>query len=147
MIIISTSLGGRAAAQFDKTNDIAFADVTGFPIALEAGKTYNYRAWLQLTLDAVGGGKLRITGGATATAIVESFKSLNIAGGAFGQILRNVAIGQTYNITIGFTTVEVEISGAITVNAAGSFNLQFAQQVANGTSSVLRGSHILVFAT
>jgi len=32
----------------------------------------------------------------------------------------------------------------ITVNAAGTLTVQFAQNAANGTSSVLVGSHMLV---
>jgi hypothetical protein len=39
----------------------------------------------------------------------------------------------------------VVIEGLITVKAGGTLTVQFAQQSANGTSSVLAGSNMLVW--
>jgi hypothetical protein len=136
--------GARAAAQFDKTTDTAFATITGFSFNVEAGRTYLLRGWFPATFTAVGSGKFQLTGTATMTAIVAQWACLNNGTGAFTNSAKQTALTTAFNATAGATDAVVYLDATITVNAAGTLTVQFAQLVSNGTSSVLRGSRLTV---
>jgi fibronectin-binding autotransporter adhesin len=133
----------RVSTQFDKTADTALANITGLSVSVAAGNTYQFRAVLFVTGDAVGGQKYAIAGTATATAIVYEVMTVSNSANAIvissKQTVLGGSVGQAGS-TDDFTTIE----GLITVNAAGTLTVQFAQNAANGTSSVLVGSHMLV---
>lgn len=129
------------ATQFDKTN-ATLADITGFTFTLVAGKTYHFRAVLHVLGDGTGGSKIAMGGTCTATTIIASGYGLANAGGVtYGratalasQILANL-----------LTTQMFIIEGTIIVNAGGTLTVQFAQNSASGTSSVLVGSSFQVY--
>lgn len=132
----------RASAQFDKT-DTTLANVTGLSVNVIAGKSYKFEAVLFVNANVTGGSKYAIGGTATATAIIYEITLLDDATDAFTLASRQTAIGGSDN-NVGTTAGLARISGTITVNAAGTLTAQFAQQVANGTSSVLVGSTFTV---
>jgi hypothetical protein len=137
---------GRAftSAQFDKTNT-TLADITGLTTtsSLSAGKTYSFEANLFVDADVTGGSKYAIAGTATATAIKYYVNmtcdatNLNVI--TSRQTALAGSVGQA-----GCTAGLVKINGTITVNAAGTLTVQFAQNAANGTSSVLTMSNLQV---
>lgn len=128
----------RITAQFDKTNT-TLATITGTSVNVEAGVAYKFTAILHITASAGGGHKVAIGGTATATSILYQIMSWNNATSTLivssRQTALNGAAGQT-----GATEVYCVIEGRIIVNAAGVINLQFAQNAASGTSSILAGS-------
>lgn len=125
-------------AQFDKT-DTTLANVTGLSVNVAASGTYQFRAILHVTADAVGGHKYAIGGTATATSIIYQINSISNLANAFVINSRQTALGGSAG-QAGATTPYTEIIGTIVVNAAGTLTVQFAQNAAAGTSSVLARS-------
>jgi hypothetical protein len=133
----------RASAQFDATASTALANVPGLSVAVQAGRTYSFEAALFVTPDAVGGAKYAIAGTATATAIIYEITHVSDTGNSITIASRQTALGGSAGAG-GAGTGLCRIKGLITVNAAGTLTVQFAQNAANGTSSVLAGSDFLV---
>ena len=133
-------------AQIDVTTNTTLANVTGLSVTLVAGKTYHFTSRLYLTADSVGGYKVAIGGTATATAIVYQVNAVRNDTNIFTINSQQTALAGAAGAA-GGTAVYVEIDGTITCNAAGTLTTQFAQNVSNGTSSVLRGSSMEVKET
>lgn len=141
------SVGGpavikRVSAQFDKTN-ATLANVTGLSVSVVASGVYAFRATLYTTQDVTGLAKYAIAGTCTATAIRYTgfISDTTTAGGTTTGIGTATALAGT--ITDSSTSVSggtTVVNGTITVNAAGTLTVQFAQNGASGTSSVLVGS-------
>lgn len=133
------------SAQFDKT-DTTLANVTGLvtPENLTAGKTYAFEALLFVDADVTGGSKYAIAGTATATAIKYEIVLIADATNLMTITSRQTALAGSAG-QAGTTAGVCRISGTITVNAAGTLAVQFAQNAANGTSSVLTMSHFRVW--
>jgi len=131
------------SSQFDKVN-ATLADVTGLSASVTASKTYRFEALLFVDADATGGGKYAIAGSATATAIKYNIDAINNSTNAFVINSRQTALAGSAG-QAGATSLEVVIRGTITVNAAGTLTVQFAQNTANGTSSVLTMSRFVVW--
>lgn len=134
-------LYATATAQFDKTTDTALANVTGLSLTLTAAKTYHLRGHLRIAYDATGGWKLGTGGTATATTFaLDSFPYTNSANTYYDAV---TALGTFSNHgSPGGTAAYFNIDAYIVVNAGGTFTIQFAQNGASGTSSVLVGSWI-----
>ena len=128
---------GRAftSAQFDKT-DTTLANVTGLTATLTAAKTYSFEAVLFVDADVTGGSKYAIAGTATATAIKYHVDTVCDATNLLVITSRQTALAGSVG-QAGCTAGLTKISGTITVNAAGTLTVQFAQNTASGTSSVL----------
>jgi hypothetical protein len=133
----------HGSTQFNKT-DASLANVTGLSTTLQAGRTYKFRAVVDATLDPVGGGRYAIGGTCTATSINYRVRHLG-ASSTVTSSTRQTALGSAVNSTAGLTDDDVAIEGLITVKAGGTLTVQFAQQSANGRSSVLAGSNMLVW--
>lgn len=129
----------RVSTQFDKTTDTTVANIPGLTVNVIAGRSYQFRAILHVTADAVGGYKLSIAGTATATNVIYQINAVRDDTNVFTINSRATNLATSTGAS-GGTTVWVEITGEITVNAAGTLTVQFAQVAANGTSSVLVGS-------
>jgi hypothetical protein len=132
----------RVTAQFDKTNT-TLATVTGLSVSVEAGKTYAFEAVLHVTCAALGGMKVAMSGTCTATAIIYHIEAMKGTGTTNDIAARHTALGGSSGI-VNDTSYFVTIQGTITVNAAGTLLVQFAQNAASGTSSVLVGSTLKV---
>lgn len=130
----------KASSQFDKTTSVALANVTGLSITVVSTTTYKFRATLFVDADATGGHKYAIAGTATATAIVYQVQSNdNGTPGLLRLTSRQTALAGSAG-QAGQTAYFTVIEGTITVNAGGTLTVQFAQNVSNGTSSILVGS-------
>lgn len=135
----------RVTAQFDKTANTTLANITGLTATLVEAATYRFEAILYTTKDAVGGEKYTIAsdGTLTATAIVFEILAVDNTGNLNTITSRQTALGGSAGQASG-TTGFTKINGTITVGTAGVISVQFAQNAANGTSSVLVGSTFVV---
>jgi hypothetical protein len=134
----------RITANFDKTNT-TLATITGLSVSVEAGMAYNFRAVLWVTANATGGYKFAVAGTATATAIRYQVSVRDATTGApTSESMQTALGGAGVGAAPGGTSYIAEIKGMIRVNAAGTLLLQFAQNAASGTSSVLADSHFVV---
>jgi len=133
----------RASAQYDAVTNTTLANVPGLTGTLTAGRTYSFKATLHLTLDATGGVKLAIGGTCTATAIIYQINMVNNSTNLNTINARQTALGGA-SAQVSGTTDFAEITGTITVNAAGTLTAQMAQSAAVGTSSVLVGSTFII---
>jgi len=133
----------RVSTQFNTTST-TLADVTGLnALKVEAGRSYRFRAVLFCDADAVGGQKYAIAGTATATAIIYQITTISNASNLNVITSRQTALGGSAG-QAGSTGNYTIIEGEITVNAAGTLTVQFAQNAAGGTSSILVGSTFTV---
>lgn len=131
------------STQFDKTNT-TLANVTGLVSEnLLAGKTYVFEATLFVDADTTGGSKYAIAGSATATDIRYYVEMICDATNLNVITSRQTALGGSVG-QAGCTAGLTRISGTITVNAAGTLAVQFAQNAVSGTSSVLTMSKFKV---
>ena len=129
----------RVSTQFDKTSDTTLANVTGLSINVVAGRTYSFKAVLYTTSNVAGGVKAAIGGTATATAI--RYEAVTLDNAIVAAQTRATALGTTVGAVTAVTAAMIVITGTITVNAAGTLTVQFAQNASNATaSSVLTGS-------
>jgi hypothetical protein len=131
----------RTTAQFDKTNT-TLADVTNLSITVASGKTYRFKAILFVTADATGGLKVALSGTATITSARYDIVAVNKGTSAIVISSEKTALNSSSGHA-GATTATVTVEGVITVNVGGTLTVQFAQNAANGTSSVLVGSSLL----
>jgi len=139
------SLTYRVSTQFDKTSDTTLANVTGLSAEVEAGKTYKFSATLYTTSNVAGGVKCAVSGTATATAIIYEAKVLETGVLKVPGTTRATALDTAVGDITAVTVATVHVDGLITVNAAGTLTVQFAQNASNGTaSSVLVGSNFSV---
>lgn len=140
-----SSLTYRVSTQFDKTSDTTLANVTGLSADVEAGKTYKFSATLYTTSNVAGGVKCAVAGTATATAIIYEAKVLETGVLKVPGTTRATALATAVGDITAVTVATVHVDGLITVNAAGTLTVQFAQNASNGTaSSVLVGSNFSV---
>jgi len=119
--------------QFDKTNT-TLADVTGFSWTVLAGMKYLIQADLFIT-NGAGLSKLAAGGTATATTFLMRFADY-----ANAITPTTSALGTALGILVPAGAVYARVAGYILVNAGGTLTLQFAQNAASGTSSILVGS-------
>lgn len=124
-----------ATAQFDKTNT-ALATVTGLSITLAASSTYRLEADLFVNADATGGHKYALDGTLTAVGIKYEIESVNNLTSQLVLTERLTALAGTAG-QAGATQAHTKIIGVVASSTAGTINVQFAQQEASGTSSVL----------
>lgn len=129
----------RVSAQFDKSSNTTLGNITGLTATVVAGRSYRFSAMLFYDANATGGHKYAIGGTATATSIIYEIVSVANATNLNVITSRQTALagaaGQAGS-TAGVTTID----GLITVNAGGTVTVQFAQNAATGTSSILVGS-------
>lgn len=133
-----TNLKARVSAQFNKT-DTTLANVTGLSLPVAAGRTYGFVATLFYDASMGGGHKYSMSGTCTATAIIWQNTSLSNAANSIVINMRHTALGNPGGQTGSLGGI-TRLEGTITVNAAGTLTVQFAQNAASGTSSVLVGS-------
>lgn len=132
----------RVSTQFDAAATTTLANVTGLSSTVSPGKTYRFRAVLSTSSAVAGGVKVAIAGTATATSI--AYEGLTINAGSITQS-RATALGTAVGAVTAVTAAEIIVEGMIVVNAGGTLTVQFAQNVASGTSSVLINSYFEVF--
>lgn len=137
-VLQSTIFIQRVSSQFDKT-DTTLATITGLSLNVEAAGVYSFRADLFVDADVVGGTKYAIAGTATATSIIYQIRLFDNGTNALTINARHTSLGGNTG-QAGTTAGLAIITGTIVVNAAGTLLVQFAQNAANNTSSVLINS-------
>lgn len=132
-------LSSRVSTQFDKTSSTVLANVTGLSLSVAAGLTYHFEAFLHTTSNIAAGVQFAISGTATATAII--YEAIVESAAAIAAQSRTTTLGNAVGAATAVTAAFAYITGTITVNAAGTLTVQFAQNASNGAaSSVLVGS-------
>lgn len=126
-------------ADFPAVATAALANVTGLSMNVFAAGKYNFEFWGEVDATALGGCQVAIAGTCTATSIIYKINGQDEATGTNSFRGRKTALGGAQGAA-GATAVEVMIRGSITVNASGTLTVQFAQNAANGTSTLLRGA-------
>lgn len=134
----------RVSTQFDAAATTTLANITGLTANVVEAGVYRFEAKIHVTADAVGGHKYRMAGTATASSIIYQVNSINNGTNAFRLNTRITDLGTTSTGEAVGTGYYTEINGTIVVNAAGTITVQFAQNAANGTSSVLVNSTLVV---
>lgn len=130
----------RVSSQFDKTTSAALADITGLSWNVNASTTYTFEAVLFTTSGSSGGVQAAVAGTCTATSII--YEGRTFSGTSISANTRTTTKGGAVGGVTSVTAATIEIKGTITVNAAGTLTIQFAQNASNGTtSSVLVGSY------
>lgn len=148
-LLVSGSVVSAAVstAQLDKTSDTAPANVPGLALDLKAGKTYAIEGWLATVSGAAGGLKILLTASAGLTA-----SALRIEGAAYdaATAVSRTQVTALTSPLVGSNAIitSVTFKGSITVNAAGTLNVQMAQNTSDATtSSVLTGSTFAAWTT
>lgn len=124
-------------AQFDKVNT-TLANITGLSANVVAGKKYEFEVKLYTTSDVGGGVKASIGGTATATSII--YEALVYDGATLAAQTRATSLASPVGGVTAVTAAYITITGTIVVNAGGTLTVQFAENAAVNTSSVLVGS-------
>jgi len=144
----------RCTSNFAKTTDTTLANITGVTQALTVDGSggysnggisgnYSFEFEADVDADATGGYKFAVAYSASVTAIAYTIQF--IANGTPGTIdlaSRQTASGGSAGAA-GATAGRVRIAGSITVGANGNLTVQFAQNVSNGTSTVLTNGSFL----
>jgi hypothetical protein len=131
------------AALTTVNNSVVLVNVTNLVVEVEAGRKYMFHAKLFLSNNAYGGIQLAIGGTCTATSMIVEGKVYN------GTTIQSS--GQATALATAFAGVSntgdsAEIWGEITVNAGGTFTIQFAQNLAVvGNTQVKAGSYLEVY--
>lgn len=138
-----TQFFSRVTAQFDKTADVALANVPGLTETLIAGRSYAFEVVLYTVSNVAGGVKIALGGTATATSVIYDVEVIDAA--VIAAQARVAVLGGAGSGVTAVTAALVKVRGLITVNAGGTLTVQFAQNASNGAaSSVLVGSFMLV---
>lgn len=141
-----TRLGGVIlSSDFTKTADITYSDVPDLELVLLAGKKYKFKVILFTTSDVTGGIETKLSNldTLTATNIIYEVTYSDVATNAYIFVRQRTVLDATGG-QAGSVEGIVNMQGSIEVNVAGTMGVKFAQQVANGSSKVLRGSTLTV---
>lgn len=149
---VSINLSNNAAAnatfnsgQVNNTN-ATLAAMGSMSANLITGKTYHFKAHLIFAADAVGGHQYSMNGGA-ATASSIGWQTTSICNATKLVVISapfTTLAGNPSDSTSACVAGETILEGDITVSASGTLIPQFAQAIANGTSSVKVGSSFIV---
>lgn len=132
--------------QFDKT-DTSLSYVTGLGGAAVAGNKYIVNAGLFITADSTGGYKVALGGSSTT---VSSLKYQVKGWRNDTSAMTLCATGTSWSTgsggygNAGGTAIYIEITGSFVCTGSGNVALLFAQNAANGTSSLLTDSFMQV---
>lgn len=129
----------KLAADFVVTNSTTFAVIPGFSWPVRAGRTYILDGCIRMSLGTGAiGGKFTVAGGtATFTEIAIEFLTIDTPANAIVG-----SGGTTATISEGITNPtnalnSMWLSGTFIVNAAGTFEIHFAQNTASATPSTV----------
>lgn len=141
--IEALQISARVSSQFNVTSSAALANVPGLSVNVVAGRTYSFNTFLYTSSNASGGVQFAIAGTATATSIIYNALTFNAA--VVSAQTRATALATSVGGVTNVVAAYTEINGTITVNAAGTLTVQFAQNASFATqSSMLVGSFMLL---
>ena len=139
---------GRITSDVSFTSTTTLGALATLSAALLAGRTYAFEAELPFTCSSAGGARAAIvaTGGLTATNIIYDGWIVDSAANGIKGNVQSTALGTVVGgVAITGTTGHISIRGTITVNVAGTLNVQGAQGVSSGTATIFKqGGYLLV---
>lgn len=148
----STGLGWLQTAGFKRktadqtvTDSTTLVDDTHLTVSLAAGRSYGFKFTLFSTVVATSGLKIALGGTATHTDLISDIRMydhLSLADSA-SALTDSTTVGNHTSGSTGAGPFTVTITGTTTVNAAGTFLVQFAQNAETGAAEsviLLRGS-------
>jgi hypothetical protein len=127
----------RAAAQLDKT-DATLANIVGLVQTVVAG-TYKFRYVLPVTCGGTGGTKTAFKYTTTVVSTI-NYSSLGYTASAVAVANGTTTTDQATHIASNTSQILVVCEGTMVVTTGGTVQLQFAENSANSTSSVLIGA-------
>lgn len=125
------------------TNSATLANINDLTVSVGAGQTYMFQVFLYATTVNTSGIKVAMAGTATHTNIIYDVIIHGISTPSFLTSGRATAAGTAVGVTASGTAAVVEIRGTTTINAAGTFLVQAAQNAETGAAEsviILRGS-------
>lgn len=139
---IYTQSGHRCTSNFAKTANTTLATITGCTVPLLAGsnETLNFYTFIfeaEVDTDATGGYKFAVAYSGTLDAGITYYvEVIDEADGSRDAFSRQTTSGGAVG-GAGPTAIHVRIVGCISVANNGNLTIQFAQNAASGTSTVL----------
>lgn len=140
--IFSLATPTLVSADFTKSANTTLSNVTGLTRAVESTKKYRFTAELFFDADATGGHKYSIVSSGSVTVLIFQIISTDNATGTNAICSRQTTSGGSAGqagATAGYTRITGYFQGG-----AGNLTVQFAQNAASGSSSILRGSTFMV---
>ena len=132
----------RNTSLFAATNNVTLANLTFATVKVSAGKTYKISGVLYTTSNVAGGVKFALGGTATATNLILE-GMLTDAGIVYQS--RVTTMNTAFCDVTAVTAGKLVIDGLITVSAAGTLLITFAQNALAGLpSNVLIGSNFQI---
>lgn len=134
----------RCSSTLTATSNTTLATATGLSINLTAGATYRIRGHLYGTAAAAGGLKAQLIASNSLSLTSAEITGVNYNGVTTNARTTVTALAADFaNSNAAYTDCEFE--GTLVVNAAGTINLQAAQNTSNASSTtVLAGSFMEV---
>lgn len=139
-----TNMGVVSTSTLTKNTDTTFAVIPGMTVSLAAGKTYIFWAHLTITAaNASGGIKVTMATPDTLTATSTSFTAVNYNGTTTNAQSTATALGSAVGGATAVAT-DVYIEGAIVVNAAGTLQVQAAQNASFAANTTVGVNSVLM---
>lgn len=127
----------RCSSQLDKT-DTTLTDITGLVVTVVPG-TYRFRYFLSTTCGGTGGTKTAFKYTTTVVSAI-NYTSFGMTASAVAAATGTTTTDQATHIASNTAAIAIEVEGTMVVGTGGTVKLQFAENSANSTSSVLVGS-------
>jgi hypothetical protein len=138
----------RCTSDFAKTTNTTLANITGVTQALKVDGSggysnggisgvYSFEFECNVDADATGGYKFAVNYSSTVSAIAYTVQVIKEGTPATLDVVsRQTTLGGAAG-SAGATAARVRISGTVAVSGSGNLTVQFAQNVSNGTSTVI----------
>lgn len=133
---------GRVTSGFTKSSDTTLANVTGLSLTLVTGQAYSIEGLLRIDQDTTGLAKYALSGTATMTSVAVDFLPQSMSSSIAITGVRITALNSSTGTISGQASLAIIVRGIVVVNAGGTLTIQFAQNSANGSSTVLAGSYL-----
>lgn len=143
--ILSTATAGGylSSSDFSKSSDTTLENFLSAFVSdgvLTSGKAVSFTAKFFVNASAIGGAKFSVDTDNVETSLIYQITATNASTGAIISTARISTQGASFTATPGATSMFVTIQGSFIPDASGGVNFNFAQAVASGTSTVLKGS-------
>lgn len=134
-VVLADSVG--KCSSFTKTSDAALSAITGLSRRVYNGKTYKFKAWLDMIVGA-GGAQVDMGGGsATVSSVRVATDFVEYDTGAAGTTNGLAATLTAAQVTTGFVKVVCIIEGMLTASSSGDVCPRFAQNTSNAIPSMV----------
>lgn len=127
----------RCSAQLDKT-DTTLTNITGLSVTVAIG-TYRFRYVLPVTCGGTGGTKTAFKYTTTVVSAI-NYSSLGYTAAAVAVANGTTTTDQATHIASNTAQILIVCEGTMVTTTGGTVQLQFAENSANSTSSVLIGA-------